>query len=72
MCSLTCSLIIYPVPTVSYVNRVSQDMLCIHQVCSEVLHAESQKKYSSSSQNSKFLRGREYILMLKQTKMHWE
>ena len=71
ICSLIHSLSIYPVLTLSYVNRVSQNTLYIPGVLRSApwgLHAESQKKYSSSSQNSKFLRNGEYILMLKQTK----
>lgn len=28
-------------PTMSYVNRVSQNMLHIHQMCSDVLHGDS-------------------------------
>ena len=68
---LPSSLSIYPVLTLSYANPVFQNTLYIPGMLRSApwgLHAESQKKYSSSSQNSKFLRNGEYILMLKQTK----
>ena len=56
---LPSSLSIYPVLTLSYANPVFQNTLYIPGMLRSApwgLHAESQKKYSSSSQNSKFLR----------------